>query len=71
VNETGRAAGYGGAAVGQRSVLHGAGEPGRELDPPSLEDPDLCHRAGARLLDFVVWEAPHTGGAGVEEIEWK
>jgi hypothetical protein len=34
VNETGRAVGYGGAAVGQRSVLHGAGEPGCELAPP-------------------------------------
>src|SRR5271166_3599444 len=53
--------GYSGAAVGQRSVLHGAGEPGCELDPRSLEDPDLFHRAatpGARLLDFIVWEAP-------------
>lgn len=66
--------GYGGAAVGQRSALHGAGEPGCELDPRSLEDPDLCQyglRAWSTLVRFRCLGGPHAGGAGVEEIAWK
>src|SRR6059058_6116968 len=63
LDETGLAAGlgYDGTAVGQRSTLLGAGEPACELDRRSLEDPHWCQgrqRPGARLLDFVLLEAP-------------
>lgn len=44
----------------QRSTLHGAGEPGCELDPGSLGKPPLARRGGdpSTLARFHVYQRP-------------
>ena len=62
------------APSAQRSALHGAGEPGCELDPGSLGRPPLARGTAtsrARLLDFIFIHGAHAGGTGVEDRQWK